>query len=299
LAVASNESWLASAGHGGEVRIWDPATGATRHTLTGHSSGVLALVIAPDGSWLASADKRGEVWIWDSATGATRRTLTGHTSGVSALVVAPDGSWLASASGDTFGGGQVRIWNPTTGTPLTSLRVAGGLSHLLLASTTIVAAGEYCPYFLALCHGVQSAELRKSRLKDPDASPRAPRQARIWCINDGLIYPGQTAHIAFEMIASPGIFRFTGDDTRNQPLAHPVNLRVLLQAEHATVRPMTQVVTLDVDRTSQPILFEVAPTAPGPVELVFRVYLARDSQLLQEIRAELPVTSHEREVAGQ
>ncbi|MGH3935333.1 MAG: NB-ARC domain-containing protein [Pseudonocardiaceae bacterium] len=151
LVVAPDGSWLASAGHGGEVRIWDPDTGAARHTLTGHTGGVSALAVAPDGSWLASADNRGQVWIWDPATGADRHTLTGHPRGVEALVVAPDGSWLASAGGDIFGGGQVRIWDPATGTPLTSLRVAGGLSHLLLAATTIAAAGERCPYFLTLC----------------------------------------------------------------------------------------------------------------------------------------------------
>src|SRR5207302_59405 len=43
---------------------------------------------------------------------ALPRVLAGHVSGVAALVVAPDGSWLASASG----GGEVRVWEPVTGT---------------------------------------------------------------------------------------------------------------------------------------------------------------------------------------
>ncbi|HEX4103662.1 MAG TPA: NB-ARC domain-containing protein, partial [Pseudonocardiaceae bacterium] len=63
LVVAPDGSWLASADSRGEVRIWDPTTGAARHTLTGHTGGVAALVVAPDGSWLASADSRGEVRI--------------------------------------------------------------------------------------------------------------------------------------------------------------------------------------------------------------------------------------------
>ena len=37
------------------VRIWDPPTGQTRHTLTGHTGWVAALAVAPDGTWLASA----------------------------------------------------------------------------------------------------------------------------------------------------------------------------------------------------------------------------------------------------
>ncbi|MGH3791174.1 MAG: WD40 repeat domain-containing protein, partial [Pseudonocardiaceae bacterium] len=144
-------SWLASAGYGGEVLVWDLATGAARYTLTGHGGGVRALVVAPDGSWLASAGDDGQVRVWDPATGATHRTLTGHTDSVRALAVAPDGSWLASASDD----GQVRICDPITAAPLTSLRLAGTLFHLSVASTTIAAAGECGPYFLALCHGIQ------------------------------------------------------------------------------------------------------------------------------------------------
>ena len=94
------------------MRIWDLATGTTRHTLPGHTGGVSAMVAAPDGSWLASAGHDWFVRIWDLATGTTRHTLPGHTGGVSAMVAAPDGSWLASADRS----GVVRIWDPATGT---------------------------------------------------------------------------------------------------------------------------------------------------------------------------------------
>ena len=112
LAVAPNGSWLASAGDGGEVLIWDLAAGTVRHTLTGHAGAVRALVVAPDGSWLASAGSDQQVRIWDTATGTTRYIFTGHIDRIMALVVAPDGSWLASAGGDR----KVRIWDPATGT---------------------------------------------------------------------------------------------------------------------------------------------------------------------------------------
>jgi WD40 repeat protein len=111
LVPATDGSFLVSADYAGEIRVWDPITGAVRHTLTGHTDSVSALVVAPDGSWLASAGKDGEICVWDPATGAVRHTLTGHTGSVSALVASPDGSWLASA--DT--GGQVRMWDPVTG----------------------------------------------------------------------------------------------------------------------------------------------------------------------------------------
>jgi WD40 repeat protein len=75
LVVAPDGSWLASAGENGEVRIWDPVTGTTRHTLTGHTGGVAAVVVAPDGSWLASTDDEGELRIWDPLTGAALTSL--------------------------------------------------------------------------------------------------------------------------------------------------------------------------------------------------------------------------------
>jgi WD40 repeat protein len=144
LEVAPDGSWLASAGDDGELRIWDPTTGAARHILTGHTSRVRALAVAPDGSWLASAGYDREVRTWDPVAGTARQILTGHPSRVWALRVAPDGSWLASAGDD----GELRIWKPIESAGLTSLRVAGGLLCLELMSTTVVAAGVGGLYFL-------------------------------------------------------------------------------------------------------------------------------------------------------
>jgi WD40 repeat protein len=61
------------------VRVWDPATGQTRHTLTGHTSPVGALVVAPDGSWLASASNDTTVRVWDPVVGRLIASLrVGH-----------------------------------------------------------------------------------------------------------------------------------------------------------------------------------------------------------------------------
>jgi WD40 repeat protein len=46
------------------VRIWDPATGRTLKTLTGHTSDVYAVAYAPDGKSLAIAADDGTVRIW-------------------------------------------------------------------------------------------------------------------------------------------------------------------------------------------------------------------------------------------
>ena len=78
--VARDGTWLATASWDNTVRIWDTVTGLTRHTLTGHTDMVGALVVARDGTWLATASWDNTVRIWDTVTGLTRRILTGHTS---------------------------------------------------------------------------------------------------------------------------------------------------------------------------------------------------------------------------
>jgi WD40 repeat protein len=106
------------------VRIWDPATGTCRHTLTGHTDWVETMAIAPDGGWLATAGSDGTVRIWDPATGTCRHTLTGHTDRVETMAIAPDGRRLATAGYD----GTLRIWDPAAGTACAAMRVDSPLT---------------------------------------------------------------------------------------------------------------------------------------------------------------------------
>jgi WD40 repeat protein len=101
---------VASASGDRTVRLWDPATGAERHTLKGHTGSVEAVVFSPDGKLVASASGDRIVRLWDPATGAERHTLKGHTDYVWAVVFSPDGKLVASASGDR----TVRLWDPDT-----------------------------------------------------------------------------------------------------------------------------------------------------------------------------------------
>ncbi|WP_405679910.1 WD40 repeat domain-containing protein [Streptomyces xanthophaeus] len=56
--------------------------------------------------------------IWDRNTGKVVTTLAGHTKPVLAVAIAPDGLWLATGGWDR----TVRIWNATTGHPVTMMR---------------------------------------------------------------------------------------------------------------------------------------------------------------------------------
>ena len=143
LAVAHDGRWLALAGTDGTVRIWEPHTGQTRHTLAGHSGAAKALVVAPRGDWLASAGEDGTVRIWDPHTGQTRHVATAHTDQVRALAAAPNGRWLASASDDQ----TLRIWDIDTGRCTTSIRTGHALRHVATDGLRIIAAGDRGPYF--------------------------------------------------------------------------------------------------------------------------------------------------------
>ena len=57
-AFSPDGKTLATASRGGNVQLWDVATGKLIDTLKGHSSALRAVVFSPDGRTLASASRR-------------------------------------------------------------------------------------------------------------------------------------------------------------------------------------------------------------------------------------------------
>jgi WD40 repeat protein len=150
LTAGPDGASLLSGGADGVLRAWDPDTGAERHEWTGHApaehGGVNAVAIDPGGRWTASGGSDGTVRVWDPDRGAAVHVLIGHRRQVRAVATSPDGRHLASVGAD----GTVRVWDPVAGTAVASLRVAGGLDHVVWTPLGLIAGGDQGRYALGL-----------------------------------------------------------------------------------------------------------------------------------------------------
>ncbi|WP_405651663.1 helix-turn-helix domain-containing protein [Streptomyces sp. NBC_00019] len=93
----------------GAVRVWDVATGRTRHSFTNHPD-PQAVSFGPDGRTVAAVSLNGGVRVWDMTTGRTR---TSHDSQITGSEVAfsPDGQTYAVVRTD----GSVQLRETATG----------------------------------------------------------------------------------------------------------------------------------------------------------------------------------------
>jgi WD40 repeat protein len=112
-------------GPGGEVSIWDAATGQSIRTLPqGQSEHVCNLAFSPDGKRLASVGGSKTIKVWEVSTGQELLALDEDVGPVSTVAFSPNGAWLVSAGWH----GAVRIWDATTGRPIRTL--TGHTSHV-------------------------------------------------------------------------------------------------------------------------------------------------------------------------
>jgi WD40 repeat protein len=97
---------LATAEHDGTAKLRDPATGAVRHVLLGHASGLDCAILSPDSKTLATTSWDRTLKLWDADSGELLKTFAGHPDKVFTAAFSPDGKSLLSGSSD----GTIRLW---------------------------------------------------------------------------------------------------------------------------------------------------------------------------------------------
>ncbi|KAK2737188.1 hypothetical protein CKAH01_18862 [Colletotrichum kahawae] len=116
VCLVTSGTQLIAGCRGGSVRFWDLEDKAYYRKIPKVDSYILAL--SNDGKVLASPTATGEVRLCDTKTRKRQKSLEGHTDKIQALAFSDDGYKLASASEDE----TIKIWNPTTGECLITLK---------------------------------------------------------------------------------------------------------------------------------------------------------------------------------
>lgn len=105
---------LVSGGCDRDVRVWNMATGESKHTLRGHTSTVRCLKMA-DANTAISGSRDTTLRIWDITTGLCKNVLVGHLASVRCLEI--HGDLVVSGSYDT----TAKIWSISEGRCLRTL----------------------------------------------------------------------------------------------------------------------------------------------------------------------------------
>ncbi len=110
---------------GGDVRLWDVATGTRKAAAlteqVGKAGRVYSVAFSPDG-WTIATGHYQTLRLWDIAYATHQGTLTGHTDLVLGISFSQDGKTLVSGSKD----GTLRLWNVVTATQTHTVEVPTG-----------------------------------------------------------------------------------------------------------------------------------------------------------------------------
>jgi WD40 repeat protein len=96
VAFSSDGRWLASAG--GDVKVWEVATGAEVRTLHPPST-ALDVAFSADGRWIFTTSEDSGTRVWNFQTGELMATLISLTTGADWLVISPNGLFDGSSRG--------------------------------------------------------------------------------------------------------------------------------------------------------------------------------------------------------
>jgi len=115
IAVSPDGRWLAIAGQGPHVQIWDTTDWKPVARLPAED--VPSIAFDPARPRIATVSRSGVAAVWDVAEGRRLFALQGAGEPMDHVAYSPDGAWIASASRD----GVVRVWDASSGSLATML----------------------------------------------------------------------------------------------------------------------------------------------------------------------------------
>jgi WD40 repeat protein len=116
IAASADGRWLAVAGQGPHVAIWD--TSDWTRVVRLPADAVPSIAFDPARPRLATVSRSGVAAIWDIAEGRRLVTLQDAGEPMDHIAYSPDGAWIANASRD----GVVRVWDAASGSRAAMLR---------------------------------------------------------------------------------------------------------------------------------------------------------------------------------
>jgi serine/threonine protein kinase/WD40 repeat protein len=111
LVFSRDGRYLLGVSGGKSVHIWNTGDLSPRGELDGEGDHLAVVAVNTAGNLCAAAGADGVIRVWDIVSGELLHVMHGHKKAITALHFSPVRNLLAS--GDA--GGEVRMWNPTTG----------------------------------------------------------------------------------------------------------------------------------------------------------------------------------------
>ncbi len=259
VAFSPDGRSVAAAGHHGEVRVLDLASGdgPRESARLAHGSDIYAMAFSPDGRLIASGADDRRILVWDSGTARVSSELTGHTRGLLSLAFSPDGRHLASGADDN----TVRIWNLASGdgpgvpaAPLVLLGHDSFVASVAFSPDGEVAASASNDGTIRLWRASTGEPLRvlrghadcvRSVTFSPDgerlASGSVDRTIRVWCARTGAplrVQLGHTEEVRCVAFSLDGALLASGSDDRTIRVwdAHTGALRAIHRGHDRTLR---------------------------------------------------------------
>ena len=109
--VMNDKQYLASAGTGSTIKMWDLSNNTLAATLKGHSNWIRALSLYFDNGvqMLASASEDDKINLWNLSNNTIVHTLSGNAGGIRALVACEKDDEIILVSGNNDG--SVTLWD--------------------------------------------------------------------------------------------------------------------------------------------------------------------------------------------